>query len=82
MARFQELDSAQGKGKVVMDDGRPVMVQRKSTMFLGTTYWSGGGCSAPSGNGLAKAMQRAADKKGKGKGKGGKRKESWGSWGR
>jgi hypothetical protein len=60
MARFQELDGAHGTGKVIVN-GKTIMVQRKSTWFLGTTYWSGGGETARTGNQLAKALQRKAD---------------------
>ena len=68
MARFQELDGASGKGKVVMDDGRTVMVHRHSS-FLTGVVWKGGGSEASSGNGLARKLQRRADSRPKGKGK-------------
>jgi hypothetical protein len=61
MARFQELDGASGKGKVVLDSGRVVMVHRHSSLILGITSWRGGGCSASSGNGLARVLQRQED---------------------
>lgn len=66
MARFQELDGAHGDGKVIVN-GKTIMVKRKSTLILGLTYWEGGGEKASSGDGLAKALQRKADKGSKGK---------------
>lgn len=62
MARFQELDGASGKGKVVMDDGRVIFAKRSSS-FLTGVVWKAGGCQAASGNGLARKLQRNADRK-------------------